>query len=74
MTFEYLGIKVEVCFEMSIIGRHSYDTGDYYTPSYSDCTIDSIEVDITNITIDDYEVELTKDITEILEKVIKEKI
>ena len=74
MTFDYMGMEVVVGFELTVSGTHSFDPGDYYTPPYSECDIDDIDVYITDLYVDEYEVELTKEIKDILMKIINKNL
>lgn len=66
----------EICvfYNLEVCGDYEEDCGDYWTPP--SCTVDvkSVDVLITEITIDEYEVELTPQIIKVFTKVILEKI
>ncbi len=71
MIFDCLGIEVVVYYTLSVDARVDYDPGDYWTPPCCDVDIISEEITINSVYIDDYELELTKDINIALEKEIK---
>lgn len=71
MIFDCDGIEVNVNFDLYVSGRVDYDPGDYWTPPYTDVDITDFDVTITEVYIDDYEVELTKEMKLTLEKVVK---
>jgi hypothetical protein len=68
MTFDLGGYDLEVS------GRVDYDPGDYWTPEYSDCTITDETIDVTEVTLDDYEIELTKELRDLFSEVIKKNL
>lgn len=71
MTFSSDGIDVVVDFDLSVIGSVSHDPGDYWTPPYTDVDISEVEVNVTSLHIDEWEVELTKELKNFLEVEIK---
>jgi hypothetical protein len=71
MIFDCDGIEVNVNFELYVSGRVDHDPGDYWTPPYTDVDITDFDVTITEVYIDDYDVELTKEMKRTLEKVVK---
>ncbi len=71
MVFDCFGVEVVVWYTLSVQARVDYDPGDYWTPPYSDVDIISDDITIDSLYVDEYEVELTKDIKIALEKEIK---
>lgn len=71
MIFDCDGVEVNINFELSVSGRVDHDPGDYWTPPYTDVDITEFDVTITDFYIDDYDVELTKEMKRLLEKVVK---
>lgn len=70
MVFDYLGCRVEVGFDMVVSGKYEWDPGDYMTEPTSYTEIDGADIEITSLHIDQYEVELSAEITDILKKII----
>jgi hypothetical protein len=71
MVFESDGSEVIVNFDLCVSGRIYRDSGDYLNPPYTDVEITDIDVDITSLTVDEYEVKLTKEFEANLELEIK---
>ena len=71
MTFDCDGIEVMVNFTLDVHGRIEYDPGDYWTPPSGDAEITNTDINITDVYIDEYDVELTKEMNIALEKEIK---
>ena len=71
MAFEYDGVEVCVTFELTVSGTHSFDAGDWNTPPYSECEISDVEIDITEVTINEYSVELTNELRDIFSKIVE---
>jgi len=70
MTFDCFGFRVEIEFDMIVSGRHEWDPGDYLNPPTSYCDIDDVDIDVTSLYVDEYEVDITHEIIDILKKVI----
>lgn len=71
MIFESEGSEIIVNFDLCVSGRIYRDSGDYLNPPYTDVEITDIDVDITSLTVDEYEVKLTKEFEANLELEIK---
>lgn len=71
MTFDCDGIEVMVNFTLDVNGRIEYDPGDYWTPPSGDVEITDTNVNITDVYIDEYDVELTREMRRALEKEVK---
>ena len=71
IIFNCNGIEVSINFELCVSGCVSYDAGDYWTPPYSETNITDVDVDITSILVDDYDVYLDKETLRFLENKIK---
>lgn len=72
IVFDLNGIESYVNFKLNVSGRIYHDRGDYWTPPYTDVDINYVDVEIDEFYIDDVKVELTKEMTSILEKKIME--
>jgi hypothetical protein len=67
MSFDCNGVSIVVDYEISVSGSSSYDSGDYWTPPSYDVDVDSVDISVTSVSIDEYEVELTSELKEIFE-------
>ena len=74
MIFNSDGVEIVINYELSVSGRIQHDPGDYWTPSYTEVDIIDEDITISNVTIDDYELELTKEIESLLVKEIKKNL
>jgi len=68
------GFKIIVSYDLYVVGSISYERGDYWTPDYTSVDVDDVDITITAITIDEYEVELTKEMSKIFENIVKQLI
>jgi len=68
------GFNIVVTYDLYIDGSISYSRGDYWTPDYTEVNVDTIDVTINSIEIDEYEVELTKEMSKIFENIVKQLI
>jgi hypothetical protein len=64
------GLETHIGFTIYVNGSVFYDRGDYWTPPSSDVEINSVSIDIREVIIDEYEVELGKDLSFLLESKI----
>lgn len=66
----------ELCcdFEISATGKIYEDRGDYYNPPYCDITVTSLDVTITEVSIDGDPFKINSDSLKELEKLIKNRI
>ncbi len=74
MAFEVDGLDLVIVYDLDVSGRIEYDPGDYYTPPYSDCEITDETIDVTEVTLDDYNIELTKELKQLFSEVIKKNL
>lgn len=74
MIFEVDGLDLVITYDLEVSGRIDYDPGDYYTPPYSDCEITHEDIDVTEVTLDDYNIELTKELKSLFSEVIKKNL
>ena len=74
ITFDVDGNELVVCFELNVSGRVDYDPGDYWTPSYIDVDITDVDVEVSNVYFNDYDLPINKEINILLEKKIRELI
>lgn len=70
MTFECGELKIDINYELSISGSISEDSGDYWTPPSCDVDVDDVDITITNVFIDEDEVELTSDLKKVFLKLV----
>lgn len=68
------GFNIVVIYDLYVDGTISYSRGDYWTPDYTEVDVDTIDVTIKSIEIDEYEVELTKEMATIFETIVKQLI
>jgi hypothetical protein len=62
LMFNVDGLEVYIDFTVSVRGYVSYDPGDYWTPPYSETEINDIDIEINNVVIDEYDLELNKEL------------
>jgi hypothetical protein len=68
------GFNIVVTYDLYIDGSISYSRGDYWTPDYTEVSVGTFDVTIKSIEIDEYEVELTKEMSLIFENIVKQLI
>jgi hypothetical protein len=68
------GFSIVVIYDLYIDGSISYSRGDYWTPDYTEVNVGNFDVTIKSIEIDEYEVELTKEMSKIFENIVKQLI
>ena len=68
------GFNIVVTYDLYIDGSISYSRGDYWTPDYTEVNVDTIDVTIKSIEIDEYEVEMTKEMSKLFENIVKQLI
>ena len=74
MIFEVDGLDLVITYDLDVSGRVEYDPGDYYNPPYSDFEITDESIDVTEVTLDDYNIELTKELKLLFSEVIKKNL
>jgi len=74
LELECDGFNIMVTYDLYIDGSISYSRGDYWTPDYTEVNVDTIDVTIKSIEIDEYEVELTKEMAKLFENIVKQLI
>lgn len=74
MSFECNEAYINVNYIISVSGSLSYDNGDYWTPPSHDVDIDSVDISITSVTIDDYLVELNDELEKIFQNLVQKYI
>jgi hypothetical protein len=74
VIFDYNGIEVSISFTLSLRGWYRYTPATYWEPSDGEVHITDVDFDIENVYIDDYEVELSKEVVKVLESVLKKHI
>jgi queuine/archaeosine tRNA-ribosyltransferase len=74
LTFKQGDYEISVDYDIFVNADVDHQSGSYFTPSYSDGNINSVEIEIKLVYIDGSEVELTeKDLIQ-LNKIIKSEI
>jgi hypothetical protein len=74
MLFEVNGLDLVIIYDLDVSGRVDYDPGDYWNPPYSDFEITDETINVTEVTLDDYNIELTKELKELFSEVIKKNL
>ena len=74
ITFEVNENVVDITFETYIDGHVEYESGDYYTPSYTEAIVSDVDVDIKQIKINEQVVDLDIEAVRKLQKLILETI
>lgn len=62
---------INVDFDLDVIGSSYYDPGDYYTAPYYENEINSVDINLKMISINDVEVKVTKELNEKIKILIK---
>ena len=70
MTFKCGDIKIDVNYEISVSGSVCEDSGDYWTPPSCDVDIDDVDIYVTDVYINEDEVELTPELKAIFKKIV----
>ncbi len=65
MTFDCNDLKIDINYEIGISGSISEDSGDYWTPPSCDVDVDDVDITITDVFIDEVQVELTPELKKI---------
>lgn len=71
MIFDMNGIELVISYDLSVSGRIDYDPGDYYTPPSCDIDISYEDISVTDVTLDEYDIELTKELRLLFSDVVK---
>ena len=71
MSFDMNGVELVIFYDLRVSGKIDYDPGDYYTPPYSDVEITYESIDVTEVTLDEYDIELTKELRKMFVEVVK---
>ena len=71
MSFDMNGVELVIFYDLQVSGRIDYDPGDYYTPPYSDVEITYESIDVTEVTLDEYDIELDKELKKMFVEVVK---
>ena len=74
MIFTYLGFEIQICYDLIISGHSYFDRGDSITPPFQESFITDVDIQITDVYIDEYQVELTNDIISMLLAVINKSL
>lgn len=68
------GFSIVINYDLYIDGYISYSRGDSCTPDYTEVNVKTVDVTIKSIEIDEYEVELTKEMSKTFEIIVKQLI
>ena len=74
LAFDLNGVELVIFYDLDVSGRIDYDPGDYYNPPYSDFEITDETIDVTQVTLDEHEFELTKELKLMFSEVVKKHI
>ena len=74
INFDCQGLDICVIYDLDVSGDYEEDGGDYWTPPSCEVYLRDVEVTITQMTIDEYDVELTPQLKQVFSKLILEKI
>jgi hypothetical protein len=74
VTFDFNGIEITVYFNLSLRGWYTYTPASYMEPEDGEVKITDIDFDIEEVYIDDYKVNLSKELIKTLEIVLKNNI
>lgn len=70
LSFNSNGFEVTIDFDFSVSATSSYSPGDYYSPAEESFEVDSVDITIKSMEIDGYNVPLTNELINKLEKLI----
>ena len=70
MTFDCNGLKIDVNYEIGISGSISEDSGDYWTPPSCDVDVDDVDIYVTNVYINEDDVELTPELKTLFKNIV----
>ena len=51
------GVELVIFYDLDVSGRIDHDPGDYYTPPYTDIDITNETIDVTQVTLDEYDID-----------------
>lgn len=74
MTFDYNGQEVMVNYDLDVTAHIMEDAGDYWNPCASEAVVDGIEVNITEVFVEDDLVSFDKVSISKLERIIKDNL
>ena len=74
INFNCQGLDICIIYDLDVSGDYEEDNGDYWTPPSCEVYLSDVNVSITQITIDEYDVELTPQLKRVFSKLILEKI
>ena len=70
MSFKCGELTIDVNYEISVSGSIFEDSGDYWTPPSCDVDVDDVDVTITDVLINEDEVELTPELKKIFINIV----
>jgi len=74
ITFDCEGLDICIIYDLDVSGDYEEDGGDYWTAPSCEVYLTDVVVTITQMTIDEYDVELTPQLKQLFSKLILEKI
>jgi hypothetical protein len=74
MTFKCGDITIDVNYEVSVSGSIFEDSGDYWTPPSCDVDVDDVDIYVTDVYINEDEVELTPELKTIFKNIVDKNI
>jgi hypothetical protein len=74
VNFNCQGLDICVTYNLDVCGEYEEDCGDYWTPPSCEVNLSDVYVSITEITIDEYDVELTPQLKQVFSQLILKKI
>lgn len=72
--FQVNGSELIVIYTLRILGSIHESSGDYWTSASCEVSVDSFDVDITEILIDGFSVELSRDIKRLFTKIVTDNL
>lgn len=70
MIFEVDGNEVVIIYNLCVDGYTTYDGGDYFTPPCASVCVNNQDVEVTDVTINDYSINLNTGMTKIFAKIV----
>lgn len=65
LAFDMNGLELVIFYDLSVSGKVDYN------PSCTDVSIIDEDITVTNVTLDEYDIELTKELKSFFSKVVK---
>jgi len=74
LSFDVNGFELLIFYDLDVSGNIDHDPGDYYNPPYTDVDITDESIDVTQVTLDEYDIELTKELRLLFSEVVKKNL